>query len=250
MTPTRPSTRARVLAPSVKSAGLVLIALALCACGGGAGRLKPETPVGIDLAGTWRLNRQASQDPQAMLDRMRQEHMRRNRDYLPSVTGEELPDIDSSGNPRRTPRSGAQRAERGGTDEHSTRRARHIRSPYEQALGGAVLTADSLKIEQSPTRFVLIRGDDRRSYTPGADSVVSVAEGVADQHSGWSGREYVIEVKPQVGARVIERYGLSPDGRQLVEKFTLTTDEGWPKLEFTRIYDAGTLTPRVLPTSN
>jgi hypothetical protein len=123
-----------------------------------------------------------------------------------------------------------------------------MRLPYEQALG-AVLTSDSLKIEQSATRFVLIRGDDKRTYTPGGDSVVSVAEGVADQHSGWSGREYVIEVRPQVGPRVIERYGLSADGHQLVEKFTLTQD-GFPKLEFTRVYDAGALSPRDLPTSN
>jgi hypothetical protein len=122
-----------------------------------------------------------------------------------------------------------------------------MRMPYEEALGAA-LTSDSLKIEQSATRFALIRGDDTRSFTPGGDSVVSVADGVADQHSGWSGREYVIEVRPQVGPRVIERYGLGPDGR-LVEKFTLT-EEGWPKLEFTRVYDPGALTPRALPTSN
>ena len=67
--------------------------------------------------------------------------------------------------------------------------------------------------------------------------------------SGWSGRDYVIEVKPQVGPRVIERYGLSGDNRQLVEKFTLT-EEGLPKLEFTRVYVRGIPAPRALPTSN
>ena len=97
---------------------------------------------------------------------------------------------------------------------------------------------------------MFIRGDWRRSFTPGGQSVVSVAEGVADQRSGWAGRDYVIEVKPQVGPRVIERYGLSADGRQLVEKFTLT-EEGLPKLEFTRVYDARRRSRRArLPTSN
>jgi len=242
----------------LRSTGLALVALALGACGG-AGNLKPETPVGVNLAGTWRLNRQASQDPQPMLQRMRDEQMkqmRRRRDY--ARDDEDLDtDIEGDGDggssgPRRTPRGGAQQGttERNGSagGQSGGRRGRFMRMPYEQALG-AVLTSDALKIEQSPTRFALIRGDDRRSFTPGGDSVVSVVDGVADQHSGWAGREYVIEVRPQVGPRVIERYGLSADGHQLVEKFTLT-EEGWPKLEFTRVYDPGALTPHGLPTSN
>jgi hypothetical protein len=225
-----------------------LAALALGACSGGAGGLRPETPAGIDLAGTWKLNRAASDDPQAMLEEMRR--MRGPRVYLPPVTGEELPEIDEHGNerqPRRLPP-----IDSGGERGAAERRERFGRfapgSSYTRALGAA-LTAEFLKIEQSPTRFVLIRGEDRRSFTPGGESVVSVANGVADQHSGWSGREYVIEVKPQVGPRVIERYALSADGHQLVERFTLT-EEGLPKLEFTRVYEPGTPPQRALPTSN
>jgi hypothetical protein len=236
----------------LKSAVLALVTLALLACSGGAGRLRPETPAGVNLAGTWRLNRQASEDPQAMLEAMRQKFMRGRRgDYLPPMTGEEMPDIDEHGDPRprRMPR-GESGTERGPSDPRAAeRRARFVPgSSYARALGPA-LTADSLKIEQSSTRFALTRGEDRRSFTPGGDSVISVAEGVADQHSGWIGKDYVIEVKPQVGPRIIERYGLSADGRQLVEKFTLT-EQGVPKLEFTRVYEAGELTPRALPTSN
>jgi hypothetical protein len=211
----------------------------------------------VNLAGTWRLNRQASQDPQPLLAKMREDEMKRMRRYMRNAGAEDDPDLDPYGGgdtsgERRGPRGGGERStsERSGGDQErgGGRRGRFMRWPYEQALGSA-LTSDSLTIEQSPTRFVIIRGDDKRSFTPGGDSVVSVADGVADQHSGWAGREYVIEVRPQVGARVIERYGLSADGHQLVEKFTLT-DEGWPKLEFTRVYDAGKLTPRGLPTSN
>ncbi len=161
------------------------------------------------------------------------------------MTGEELPDIDEHGNerqPRRLPPPPGD----SGSSERRERFSRFVPgSSYTRALG-AVLTAEFLKIEQSPTRFALIRGDDRRSFTPGGESVVSVANGVADQHSGWSGKEYVIEVKPQVGPRVIERYGLSADGHQLVEHFTLT-EEGLPKLEFTRTYAPGTPAQRGLP---
>lgn len=221
-----------------RCAAIALVVLSAAACGGGAGRLKPDMPAGINLAGTWRLNRAASQDPQAMIDRIREDEMKRmRRRMLPSA--EDLPEIDERGNPR-MPREDRERNEA---------RSRFMpRLPYAAALGSS-LTADTLKIEQSATRLVFIRGDDRRSFTPGGESVVSVANGVADQHSGWAGKDYVIEVRAQVGPRVIERYTLSADGRQLVEK-VLLTDEGWPKLEFTRVYDPGTATSRSLPTSN
>jgi|KBSSwiStaDraftv2_1062776.scaffolds.fasta_scaffold573469_2 hypothetical protein len=235
----------------MRSSAVLALALALCACSG-APDLKPDTPTGVNLAGTWRLNRQASQDPQAMIDAIRQKFMRARRDYVPSTTGEEMPEIDEHGNPRQTRRGGMERGgmERGPADPAAIqRRAKYAPgASYTRALGAA-LTADSMKIEQSATRFAITRGDDRRSFTPGGDSVISVEDGVADQYSGWSGKEYVIEVKPQVGPRVIERYGLSADGRQLVEKFALSED-GLPKLEFTRVYDAGALSPRTLPTSN
>jgi hypothetical protein len=223
----------------VKVAAFALAAVALYGCGGGAGRLRPETPVGVDLTGAWKLNRTASEDPQAMIEQIRKKG---RRDYLPPITGEELPEIDDRGNERRPRR----------LPPIEDRRERFSRyapgASYQRALG-TVLASDSLKIEQSATRLVLIRGDDRRSFTPGGASVVSVENGVADQHSGWSGKEYVIEVKPQVGPRIVERYGLSADGAQLVEHFTLT-DEGSPKLEFTRVYDRGAPPPRALPTSN
>ncbi|HVY79456.1 MAG TPA: hypothetical protein VG994_00620 [Steroidobacteraceae bacterium] len=235
----------------MRATAVMLVALALGACGG-TGRLKPDTPPGVNLAGTWHLNRQASQDPQPLIERMRQDELKRMRRYMREV-GEDDPDLDVGGGAgqRRGPHSGAEQGtserDRGDQEHAGMRHGRFSRVPYEEALGPA-LTSDSLQIEQSPTRFVIIRGDSKRSFTPGGDSVVSVAQGVADQHSGWSGREYVIEVRPQVGPRVIERYGLSADGRRLVEKFTLT-EEGWPKLEFTRVYDPGAAAPRSLPSN-
>jgi hypothetical protein len=70
---------------------------------------------------------------------------------------------------------------------------------------------------------------------------------VADQTSGWKGREYVIDVRPQVGPHVTERYGLTADG-QLIEKIWLGGDE-LPKLEFTRVYEKGVPPARTLPTT-
>jgi hypothetical protein len=238
-----------------RSALLLLAAAALCGCGG-TGRLAPETPPGANLAGTWKLNRQASDDPQAMLEQIQRKLMKQMRSRAYDENDGEFPSDDNpdeSGPATQTgsrQRGGGQRSagvERG-TGDHGVRNGFMRRSSYAQALGPQ-LNSDSLTIEQTPTRLVFTRGDWRRSFTPGGQSVVSVADGVADQHSGWSGRDYVIEVKPQVGPRVIERYGLSADNRQLVEKMTLTED-GLPKLEFTRVYEPGTQGTRDVPTSN
>ncbi|HEV7716546.1 MAG TPA: hypothetical protein VGO53_13195 [Steroidobacteraceae bacterium] len=236
---------------------VALLSLTMLGGCGGTGRLAPETPGGVNLAGTWKLNRAASDDPQAMIAKIQRDLMKRlrrgPRDEIDDALSTENDPGENGGPPSssRGRRGGGQQGAAGGTQAGAGgggRREYMPHSIYAEALG-AMLTNDALTIEQSPTRFALNRGGSRRSFTPGGESVVSVPEGVADQHSGWKGREYVIEVKPQVGARVIERYGLSPDNRQLVEKVT-ATEEGLPKLEFTRVYEPGAPTQRPLPTSN
>jgi len=233
---------------------MTLTAAALCGCGGA--RLIPDTPPGVDLSGNWKLDRQASQNPQAMIDQIQAAQMKRMRragppmgplDPLDPADVDEPERGASTGGPTQT--SGRHAGAPPGAGANTGPVRRFMRRPsYEIALGPQ-LHVDGLTIEQSPTRLVFSRGEWRRTFTPGGQSVVGVADGVADQRSGWSGRDYVIELKPQVGPRVIERYGLSADSRQLVEHFTLT-DEGLPKLEFTRVYVRGTPPPRALPTSN
>lgn len=241
----------------------VLAAAALVACSGGPG-LKPDAPAGVNLAGTWRLNREASDNPQAMLDSLREKLMKRMRprmydprdpmgDLEDGGFGDEPPDSGpgaSGSDSGRDPGGHGVARSAGGPGQGPQRGGGRFipRLSYARALGPQ-LSSDGLTIEQSPTRLVLVRGGDRRSFTPGGQSVVSVPDGVADQRSGWAGRDYVIDVKPQVGPHVTQRYGLSADGRQLLEKVTLT-EEGLPKLEFTRVYDPGALNSRGLPTSN
>ncbi|MEJ0007187.1 MAG: hypothetical protein WDM77_12685 [Steroidobacteraceae bacterium] len=57
-----------------------------------------------------------------------------------------------------------------------------------------------------------------RRYTPGERSVVSVPSGVADQVAGWSGRKFLVHLKPQIGPNVEETYTLSGDSRRLLVK--------------------------------
>ena len=244
---------------------LAILASALALLAGcGAPRLEPDVPTGVNLAGAWRLNRQASADPNALISAIvekEMKHMRRRPDD--DYEDGEVDDTRSSGGGGGgSPGTGGRR--RGSTASSDARSAgggvvpglglrprggmaAFIRQQYTGALG-PLLAGESVVIEQSTDRFMVARGDFRRTYTPGGHSVVSVAEGVADQTSGWKGREYVIDVRPQVGAHLTERYGLTADG-QLIEKIWLGAD-GLPKLEFTRVYEKGAPEARLVPLSN
>lgn len=221
----------------------------LAGCSSGPS-LNPDVPAGVNLAGSWKLNRQASADPDAMITAIVEKEMKHMRRH--SHAYDDDPDAPPPVEPGHGgPGSGARPSDSnieppGGMFRPREGMAAYLRSHYTNALG-SVLSGEGLVIEQSPDRFTLRRGDSRRSFTPGGHSVVGVAGGVADQTTGWKGRDYVIDVRPQVGPRVTERYGLGPGG-QLIEKISLSGDE-MPKLEFTRVYDKGTPPPRALPGS-
>jgi hypothetical protein len=241
----------------------ILLMASLVSCGGP--RVVPDAPVGVDLAGQWRLNRQASEDPRALIAKLQEKVAKQFRRGLDDDLYRDGPDSEPGTSTGSGPAGrGSSDAPGGGADARGARssdqggppdggwRSRtnpnsFLRVRYDAALGSRLI-GDGLTIEQSPDRFAITRGDWRRSYTPGVHSVVSVADGVADQTSGWQGREYVIDVNPQVGPHLIERYALSADG-QLIEKVTLS-ESGLPKLEFTRVYERGVAPPRDLPTSN
>ena len=93
-------------------------------------------------------------------------------------------------------------------------------------------------------------GTTRRSFSPGSHSVVSAEGGVGDQTSGWNGREYVIVVRGQMGPDVTESYGLSEDGKHLVQKLHIGESE-LPAVTLTRVYDPTTeAAPRQLPIND
>jgi hypothetical protein len=80
--------------------------------------------------------------------------------------------------------------------------------------------------------------------------VVSAEGGVGDQTSGWKGREYVIEVKPQQGPLMTEQYGLSPDGKELLSTLHIASSE-LPAVTLKRVYrPTDESAPHQLPTSD
>jgi hypothetical protein len=78
---------------------------------------------------------------------------------------------------------------------------------------------------------------------------VSAAWGVADQSSGWKGKEFVIQVKPQTGVASVEKYSLADDGKRLIEELHLGGGD-FPSVKLKRVYDhTDRPLPRALPTN-
>jgi hypothetical protein len=107
------------------------------------------------------------------------------------------------------------------------------------ALRDVLQRGDYLTIRQSPEEVSFDYGNYKRSYTPGGRSVVSSETGVADQVSGWHDKEYDINIRPQLGPAIVEEYGLSPDGKQLIVKTHIGPFE-LQKVNLTQVYDKTT----------
>jgi hypothetical protein len=230
----------------------MVAALAGCA----TGKLSPDPPADTRLEGTWKLNRAASDDPQKIIDRLRADAVKRASRRVGTAPPE-------SGATSRRGESG--RGGRGGARpddqpvEAETEQPRRSpmdvrmalqRSPVMHQLMSTLSRGDFLAVRQTPDQFVLDYGGYTRSFTPGGHSVVSAEGGVGDQFSGWKGKEYVIDVKAQMGPEVVERYSLSPDRKQLVVKLHVGSYDA-PGFDLNRVYEPTAEIPsRTLPTND
>ena len=93
--------------PIVRAGGVLLCAAAATTLAGCAGsRLSPDAPAGVNLAGAWKLNRSASDDPQKVLNRMRAEAFNLPNHVNPSIPGKcASMSAKSNGLPSRSARS-------------------------------------------------------------------------------------------------------------------------------------------------
>jgi len=241
-----------------------LLACAAAALAGCAGGPKAEAPVGVMLAGNWKLNHALSEDPQQVIAKMRaqaqkiiarasagmDEQVRSGpgsrggqggRGGADGAGGAQSPDV----NPGLTP---DEPTAGGGRGIHRPDPLQH--SPMMHALAAVLARGDYLTVRQSSEELVFDYGTTARTFTPGAHSVVSAEMGVADQVSGWEGREYVINIKAQLGPNIVDRYGLSADGQRLIERLRIGPAE-LSAVALTRVYERTAETaPRAAPTSD
>jgi hypothetical protein len=234
--------RARAMLLASLAAGL------LAGCGVSRMNETPSKPV--DMSGSWALNRAASDDPAPLLAKLRPKPVNNRWGAPPDDgTGEE------TGPPGGGGQQGGGGRRRGGGQQQPQLVYRNNNDAFTHGNVIKMLQADlaragAVTIKQSPDQFTLDYGSGVRSFTPGSVSVVSAAWGVADQSSGWKGRDFVIQVKPQTGVASYERYSLSEDGRQLTEELQLGGGD-YPSVKLKRVYDrTDKPLPRAVPNND
>jgi hypothetical protein len=230
---------------------LLGVAVALAGCAGGP---KAETPPGVMLGGSWKLNHTASDDPQQAIARMRAQARKiieRQSGAVDEVARSSPGGRGGAGGTPPAETNPVLPPEEPATGGRGARRPDLLQySPMMHALAAVIARGDFLTVRQSSEELVFEYGTTVRSFTPGVHSVVSAELGVADQISGWEGREYVINIKPQLGPSVIDSFGLSPDGQRLIEKVHIGPAE-LPAVALTRVYERTTETgPRAPPTAD
>jgi hypothetical protein len=199
---------------SAQLGALALVAFLLGACAT-TSQYGETAPPGVSIAGTWKLNPGHSSDEHQALQQLRKRGEQHTRGDSPQPY-----------------------SARGEFDRDAVPPLPQYRPPVDLSLQAATLHGGEwLHIEMRGGEVIIDNGAETHSFTPGAKSVVSVTTGVADQSSGWKGKEFWIEVRPQVGPRIIERFRLSDDGMHLIESISIDHEGRVPKLDLTRVYD-------------
>lgn len=236
------------------SATALLAAAVLAGCFGN--RYAAENSGAVRLQGVWRLNRAASDDPQKIIDKLKEEALKKIRRAMNAQPAPTYGGPGGQGGGRRRGQGGQQGG--GASDQLPDDLPQAPgpgmdplrNSPTMHELSAILQRNDFLTIRQSTDQVSFDYGTTVRSYTPGGRSVVSSENGVADQTSGWSGKQYVINIKPQLGPLVVEEYALSPDGKQLIVKSHIGPFE-LSKVNLTRVYDAtGAVVPNSRPSND
>jgi hypothetical protein len=210
-------------------------------------RVHDAPPPNYSIAGVWELNPALSSDENKVLASLQPKPRGGAKGPgngqgsgpedkpAPEVINDpttDLPPIDLS-NGGRNP---------GGNGDYERNERNLYRPPLDFQIN-ALLGGEWLKIRQTDTEMSIVNAATSRSYTPGERSVVSVTSGVADQVSGWSGRDYVIRMNPQIGPSVQETYTLAADGRQLLVKIEVGSEGRNKAIKVTRIYDRSSRNP-------
>lgn len=219
----------RALAARIACVGL-LAGLVSCSS---AGKLTTASPAAPDLSGTWKLNRDASDDPAKVFEKLRSNHERGERAQRREDDGLGLPDE------RRTRNGNSQDAGYGGRGERRERRAPG--EFFDSFSTGRGL----LRIAQNSSGIVIDNGVSSRKFVPGSASVVSVKGGVADQKSGWDGKDFVIDTSGRNRPQVIERFTLAPDRRSLTVAVKINGHGELPNVEWKLVYDAASADTQV-----
>ena len=213
----------------IRCALALSIALLVVAACSSAGKLSENSAKGASLAGTWKLNRAASDDLRALLEKMHSARPPRETRSDDDLDAADLP-ADGRHRDGATGENGRNGGARG------MRRGGGM--GFEELLGDIGPGRNVLRIEQRSTEIVLDNGVRLRRLTPGGHSVVSEPNGVADQRAGWNGGAFIIRTSGRNRPTIVERYALSADRHQLFVNVKITGNGNMPNIELKRVYDS------------
>ncbi|HTY94119.1 MAG TPA: hypothetical protein VMC02_09540 [Steroidobacteraceae bacterium] len=206
-------------------------------------RVSDQPPPNYSIAGVWELNAALSSDADKVLAAL-QPKPRPGALAEKGVAGPatviindpttDLPPADAS-------RGGRGRG--GGMFAAGAQNDRNAYRPPIDFQTNALLGGQWLIIRQTDTEVRIANAATTRSYTPGEHSVVSVPSGVADQDSGWSGRDFRVYLKPQIGPSVEETYTLPADGKHLTVTIRVGSEGRNQAIKVIRVYDRSAKDP-------
>lgn len=187
--------------------------LTLTLVGCASQRLSSTAPPGLRLSGNWALDPAAGDDIGQAVARLRSQidkalHLAQ-RARRESALGDDMP------RRRETPR--------GDSDETSTGGGGQAPAPVESGGApppGAALVQEflsnvpgsHLKITVAPGSFSVVSENASQQYSTGVRTAVELGAVNAEQRSGWQGRKYIIDTRPEWGPALTQSYGLAPDG--------------------------------------
>lgn len=225
----------------------LLLVAPLAGCGG---HLAEAPAPGTSLAGAWKLNPTTSDDPQKVIEHMRAQALQRIARHEQTAP-QQQPAMRHHGGAGGT---GSAADTQDSAQQEVFDPGHHLdplrNSQMMHVLAAALARGDFLTVKIRAGEIVFDYGTSVRTFSPGGHSVVSAEGGVGDQTSGWSGRDYVIHLRAQMGPDVAENYSVSADGKHLIETLRIGPAE-LPVVNLTRVYDPTSETaPRNLPTND
>ena len=217
--------------------------LAVTVGGCASHRLLATAPAGLRLSGNWALDQAASEDTAQVVAHLQAEIS--NTLHLPPER--------ASGGRRQVLGQGAGETAPGGTGRAGPQASAPAR--FHPAPGAALIQeflanvpGNNLTITVAPGSVTVASDDSSQQYAPGVRTAVEWGQISAEQLSGWQGRRYVIDTRPEWGPAIRQSYGLAPDGMLVV---TLRLQGNGIEATLTRRYRRTKhAPPTLLPTSD
>ena len=188
---------------------------------------KPEVKPRKNILGTWKFNKDESDDGRAKL---RQSREAENTNRGSGGGGYGGPHVGWPGGPMGGPGYGGQRYPQGGGDQ-SDRLGDIVNPPHEMKL--------SQNYDQDPE---VLLSDDRQHrtafFTDGRKLEKEKDPSYKEVAARWDGSNLVTDEKGAHGGKLSRTFELSSDGKQLIENIRLSDSKGNHTVLLRYVYDA------------